>query len=143
MKQQPVDPVPDQEKVRKGTDLVKGGWLGTLRKTTGISRNYLAGLLGSHGAQVGRWETGQVQWVHFRTAVKVAELHEGFTIVDDWLQSEQMVWGDIVPLRIAASRLGMSTPFLRIRLSDRGIAPIELGTFGEWITRNEAAACRR
>lgn len=141
--------IPDREKVQRGTNLIKTGWLLQMRQAMGISRNHLAGLLQSHGNHVRKWESGLVpedggvKWVHFQSAVRVAEIHDAFMAACEWLRSEGLLWSEIVPVPTAAHQLGISVPTLRRRLDLLAFEAIDLGLLGEWITRSEADSCRK
>lgn len=141
--------IPDREKVQRGTNLIKTGWLLQMRQAMSISRNHLAGLLQSHGNHVRKWESGLapedggIKWVHYRSAIRVAEIHEAFMAACEWLRSEDMLWSEIVPVPTAANQLGISLATLRRRMALLAIESIDLGLLGEWITRAEAQSCRK
>jgi hypothetical protein len=144
-----VHMIPDLEKVKLGTSLVRTGWLAKLRNYTGISRNHLAGLLQSHGNHVRKWESGLApeaggpQWIHHTSALRIAALYDDYMMAVAWMESEGLTWGDLVPLPVAAYQLGIAVPTLRKRLFDRAIEPIEFASLGEWILKGEATLCRK
>lgn len=129
--------------VEKGKELVKTGALATLREVTGISRNHLAGLLGSHGHHVRKWESGDVHWVQYVSAKRIADLWDDYREADEWLVAEGLSWNQLTPLRQAATGLGISAPSLRLRMQDRGFEIIDFGLLGEWTANDEVAQCRR
>lgn len=141
--------IPNLDRVVLGTSLVRTGWLAKLRKYTGISRNHLAGLLQSHGNHVRKWESGLApedggpQWVHHTSALRIAALYDDYVAAAFWMESEGLDWTVLVPLRVGAYQNGISVATLRKRLADRGIEPIDFGTLGEWILKDEATQCRK
>jgi hypothetical protein len=141
--------IPDREKVQRGAHLIKTGWLLQMRQAMGISRNHLAGLLQSHGNHVRKWESGLapedggVHWVHFASALRVADVHDAYLAAVSWLESEDLNWSDLVPVPTAAHQLGISVATLRRRMGLLAIETIDLGILGEWITKAEARSCRK
>jgi transcriptional regulator with XRE-family HTH domain len=140
--------IPDLEKVQRGTQLIKTGWLREMRQATGISRNHLATLLQSHGNHVRRWESGGdpedggIRWVHHQSALRVATLHEDYAMAQAWLEAENLTWGDLIALRVASYRMGIAPATLRRRMILNAIDIIDLGILGEWLTKDEASRCR-
>lgn len=133
----------DPEKQQRGTLLVKEGILAHMRRNMGVSLNQFAGFLKSHGSHVRRWETGDVQWVHWNTAQRVADFCDAYAAAETWLKDENLTWAQIIPLRGAASHLGVAVTVLRMRLAAQDVEPIELGLLGDWVTREEMSRCRR
>lgn len=144
----PAAEVPDPEKVRRGIELVREGWIKKFRETAGLSRNHVGAYLGSHGNHVKRWEKGigddgGVLWVHWRSAVRIAELHDAFGAAEEWLEYEKIHWYAVTPLRVAAYQMGIAPSTLRSRLATLGIEPIDFGMMGQWILKEEVQQCRR
>lgn len=144
----PAAEVPDPEKIRRGIELVRDGWIKKFREATGLSRNHVGGYLGSHGNHVKRWERGPeegggVQWVQWRSAVRIAELHDAFGAAEEWLKFEGIGWDAVTPLRVAARQMGIASSTLRSRLAALSIEPIDFGMMGQWILKEEAQRCRR
>lgn len=145
---EPAAEVPDREQVRRGIELVREGWVKEFRETTGLSRNHVGGYLGSHGNHVKRWERGigddgGVLWVHWRSALRIADLHAAFGAAEEWLEHEGIGWDEVTPLRVAAYKLGIATTTLRSRLTGLSVEPIDFGMMGQWILKKEARLCRR
>jgi hypothetical protein len=141
--------IPDPEKIQRGNMLVRSGWLAEMREATGISRNHLAGLLKSHGNHVRKWESGSAfddggpKWIHHKSALRIADLHDAYLAADEWLATEGLTWDQLLPIRVAASLLGIATATLRLRMIAKQLEPIDFGSLGEWVVRDEAALCRR
>lgn len=141
--------IPDRDKVQRGTNLIKTGWLLQMRQAMGIGRNHLAGLLRAHGSHVRKWESGLapedggLKWIHHTSALRVADLHDAYQDAVSWLEGEGLDWSDLVPLANAAHRIGVSTPTMRRRMDLLGFEIIDLGLLGEWITKSEADQCRK
>ena len=138
----------DRAKVAAGNELIRAGALTEMRRTTGVSRNHLADMLDSHANHVRKWEIGfypdigGVRWLHFTSAMRIADLYQMYTEATEWLHSEDLQWEDVIPLKVAAHSLGISANNMRARLARIGTEPIDFRALGEWVARSEAFACR-
>ena len=131
------------EKVAFGNDLVRTGWLRIMRNQVGVSLNTLAGWLKSNSHHVSKWETGDVKFVQYRSAVRLVDLCDAHRAANVWLQEENLTWADIEPIVTGAGRLGIAVSTLRRRLNLLGIEAIDFGLMGEWIEKTQVDQCRR
>lgn len=112
-----------------------------LKSITGLSRNFLAEVFESNPNTLSRWEAGdgiptdkQYIW---------DEVTHMFDEVTDVLDYLGLGWDDVMHIRQAAMKLGVSPITMRSLLARKQIQPINGGILGDFITLVDLATCRR
>lgn len=136
----------DHETLTLGVELVRDGWIKQMREATGISRSHVAKMLGCPNDSVTRWERGwrdgENHWLSMHAAKRIVLLHQHYVEASEWLAEEGLSWDDMVPLHLAAMKLGCSVGMLEHMIIRRRLEPIDLGMMGKWLTVQEVELCR-
>lgn len=118
-------------------------WLGVMRRTIGMSRNHLAWILDATPQTVTRWEDGNARGMNPDQVDAIENMKLDYDTATAWLDENNLTWDDVIPLRLAAMKLGISINTLHSLLKRKNMEPIELGLLGRWITHEDTQACRR
>lgn len=127
----------------KGKIYLMNGWLKTFMATTGVSRAHLAKMINVMPETIHRWEAGRVGNVSLTSARKVHDLAAQYLLVEDWKREHNLRWANLMPLHIAAMRLGMSVREVEQLLVAKDVVVLDFGMMGRWLTVDDIEICRR
>lgn len=112
-----------------------------IRNVTGLSRNHLADIFGYTPNSVARWENEHKLPIDAMGTYD--QLYSDFNKASHQLDELALMWDEVIPVRQAAMKLGISPHTMQSMLARKRIAPFDFGLLGNFITVTDLAECRR
>lgn len=118
--------------------------LGDMRRLIGMSRNHMAWILNITPHTLVKWEEGtSAPRPDDEANATLEEIYRDFEAAGEWLDTEGHTWDHVIPFRIAAMKLGISTGTLHALMRRKKIHPLNFGLLGLWVSNEDLIACRK
>lgn len=123
--------------IKLGNQVIKSGWLRTVRQEFSLSMVSLAQLLGSYAATVKSWEDGSATLVWKDSARKAAAFYLAYLETLAKLDRAKISPSDLMPLRTASMYLGKPAPAVQGDCVSGDLTCLDLGALGVYVWKED------
>jgi transcriptional regulator with XRE-family HTH domain len=126
----------DPELVRAGRKAILQNDLLRIRQRLGLSQNAMAEFLYVAPNTYKNWEESEAQ-PRAQAAERIARFVSNAELQLEWLADNEVNIGDLLPLNLAASSMGVPHEILLRLYRNGGFEAADLGLLGLWVHRSE------